>query len=249
MQAAPLFGALLTTRIGDRYGWRAVCYCYAAFAAAFTFVWASLASDRPVAEFDFKKKPASSPKPPAAATPQLEPEPEPEPEPAASEVTVTDREVLLSKPSIALACFHIAFNFLDQTRHQLSPTIYMEKFGCTPVQMGTYLAIGNACHVPANFLWGTLESVLISRGTSTLRYAPSSLPLARSLAHSSTPTADANSQPGRGIVSAPAPAHSNMCTMRMYVYASRIRKMSTGVGSYLEALLAMAYGEENGIFF
>jgi hypothetical protein len=249
LQAAPLFGALLTTRIGDRYGWRAVCYCYAAFAAAFTFVWASLASDRPVAEFDFKKKPASSPKPPAAATPQLEPEPEPEPEPAASEVTVTDREVLLSKPSIALACFHIAFNFLDQTRHQLSPTIYMEKFGCTPVQMGTYLAIGNACHVPANFLWGTLESVLISRGTSTLRYAPSSLPLARSLARTLLYTHCRRKQPARPWYCVRSRPRSQQHVHDAYVYASRIRKMSTGVGSYLEALLAMAYGEENGIFF
>lgn len=29
------------------------------------------------------------------------------------------------------------------------------------VQMGTYLAIGNACHVPANFLWAAVESYLI----------------------------------------------------------------------------------------
>lgn len=164
---------MLTTRIGDRYGWRAVCYCYAAFAGIFTLVWASLASDRPAPEFDHKKLAVDS----APEVTKAFKQPMPAADKEGGVEAVTDREILLSKPSVALACFHIAFNFLDQTRHQLSPTIYMEKFGCSPVQMGTYLAIGNACHVPANFLWGALESVLISRGVTTLRYVPSAMPV------------------------------------------------------------------------
>eukprot|EP01051_Picozoa_sp_SAG22_P013627 SAG22_NODE_1548_length_4150_cov_2.816095_6_plen_85_part_00 len=52
---------------------------------------------------------------------------------------------------------------MDATRQQLSPMMYMQKFNCSPVQMGTYLAIGNACHVPANFLWGAAESFMITR--------------------------------------------------------------------------------------
>lgn len=102
-----MFGALLTTRIGDRYGWRAVCYCYAIFTAAFTVVWASLASDRPAPEFDHKKS-ANQPK-----SAKLSPQP-PVPDTDAEAEAVTDREILLSKPSLALAFFHVAFNFLDQ---------------------------------------------------------------------------------------------------------------------------------------
>ena len=113
-QAAPLFGALLTTRIGDRYGWRVVCYCYAAFAAGFTAIWASLAADRPAPEFDHKKKPATRSSPEVAKSFQ-----QPTPEKKASVDAVTDREILLSKPSLALACFHIAFNFLDQVKSHL----------------------------------------------------------------------------------------------------------------------------------
>ena len=145
--AAPLFGALLTTRIGDKYGWRAVCYSYASVTAAFTLIWSAYASDRPAPEFDHKQialEAAASPKPASVKASVAASAAAADPVAAA----VTDREILLSKPSLALAAFHIAFNFLDATRHQLSPTIYMQKFGCTPVQMGTYLAIGNACHVP-----------------------------------------------------------------------------------------------------
>ena len=39
--------------------------------------------------------------------------------------------------------------------------MYMEKFGLSAVQMGSYLAIGNAMHIPAGFLWAALESVLL----------------------------------------------------------------------------------------
>ena len=56
--------------------------------------------------------------------------------------------------------------------------------------MGTYLAIGNSFHIPANFLWAGLESFAIRRGVSTLQ----------------------------------------------------IRKLATGMGSYLEAALALCYG-------
>ena len=42
---------------------------------------------------------------------------------------------MLSISALALAAFHIAADFGEFTRHQLAPTMYMEKFSCTPVQM------------------------------------------------------------------------------------------------------------------
>ena len=37
----------------------------------------------------------------------------------------------------------------------------MERFGCTPVQMGSYLAVGNAMHIPAGFIWAALGTRLL----------------------------------------------------------------------------------------
>jgi hypothetical protein len=34
--------------------------------------------------------------------------------------------------------------------------------------MGSYLAIGNAMHIPAGFIWAALESMLIKRCVPTL---------------------------------------------------------------------------------
>ena len=113
--AAPLLGALITTRLGARFGWRTVCYVYAGAVAAFTLVWATLASDRPLPKHAPRATPPPSPGP-SAKTPTR-----PSVKPA------TDWQLLLTKPSLALAAFHICFNFLDSTRHQLSPSIYMQK--------------------------------------------------------------------------------------------------------------------------
>lgn len=44
----------------------------------------------------------------------------------------------------------------------------MEKFGLSAVQMGSYLAVGNAMHIPAGFLWAALESVLLRRNVPLL---------------------------------------------------------------------------------
>lgn len=100
-------------------------------------------------------------------------------------------------PALALAAFHIAADFGEFTRHQLAPTMYMEKFSCTPVQMvgyfctnfccscyllkitdhapgcyahmqGSYLAIGNAVHIPAGFVWAAIEASLVKRGVNVL---------------------------------------------------------------------------------
>ena len=102
--------------------------------------------------------------------------------------------VVLLSPALALAAFHIAADFGEFTRHQLAPTMYMEKFSCTPVEMvgapqplprvspdthfadialwcalqGSYLAIGNAMHIPAGFVWAAIESYLVKRGVNVL---------------------------------------------------------------------------------
>ena len=158
--AAPLFGALITTRLGARAGWRSVCMAYAAGTATFTLLWTALARDRP----EVAAEPAAR----KAATRGVGARAGIRTQPRESETRVGYWDILLVKPSLALGVFHMSFNFMDATRFQLSPTIYMERFHCSPVQMGTYLAIGHACHIPANFVWGALESWAIRRGTSML---------------------------------------------------------------------------------
>jgi hypothetical protein len=45
--ACPLLAALITTRISERFGWRVVCYVYAAAIGVFAGLWQLLATDRP----------------------------------------------------------------------------------------------------------------------------------------------------------------------------------------------------------
>ena len=45
----PLLAALLTPRIASRWGWRAVCYIFAAVGGGFLVLWQLLASDKPEA--------------------------------------------------------------------------------------------------------------------------------------------------------------------------------------------------------
>eukprot|EP01044_Picomonas_judraskeda_P025226 COSAG03_NODE_7235_length_944_cov_1.420118_2_plen_239_part_01 len=45
--STPLLAAIMTPRLASRFGWRYVCYIYAAVAGAFTGVWLLLADDSP----------------------------------------------------------------------------------------------------------------------------------------------------------------------------------------------------------
>jgi MFS family permease len=45
--STPLLAAVMTPRLASRFGWRFVCYIYAAFAGGFTGIWLLLASDSP----------------------------------------------------------------------------------------------------------------------------------------------------------------------------------------------------------
>lgn len=45
--STPLLAAIMTPRLASRFGWRYVCYIYAAIAGAFTGVWLLLADDSP----------------------------------------------------------------------------------------------------------------------------------------------------------------------------------------------------------
>lgn len=108
---------------GADHGW---CPAQAA-TAAFTVAWVAFAADKP-AEVD--DKPAAAAAGGAAAVPAV---------PAKPPAKAWDWRVLIQKPSLALLGFHLSFNFMDATRHQLSPMMYMEKFNCSPVQVGLLL--------------------------------------------------------------------------------------------------------------
>ena len=79
-----------------------------------------------------------------------------------------DWRILRTRPALALGLFHLASDIGDFTRHQLAPTMYLEKFKCTPIEMGSWLALGNAMNIPAGFIWATVESLLIRKDVATL---------------------------------------------------------------------------------
>jgi hypothetical protein len=144
--STPLLAALFTPRIASHFGWRTVCHIYAVAAGAYAVFWAALASDRPAVSV----KPLPPPPTPTPDDGAAAPSPTTPPAAAGSSSKPPfDWRILRTRPALALLGFHVAADFGEFTRHQLAPTMYMERFGCSPVQMGSYLAIGNAMHIPA----------------------------------------------------------------------------------------------------
>ena len=107
----PLLAALFTPRIAERYGWRAVCYIFSSAGGAFLLLWRLLASNSPTSAAT--STPAAVP-----LTPETKAEKAP---------TGTDWRILRTKPALALGLFHLASDIGDFTRHQLAPTIFLEK--------------------------------------------------------------------------------------------------------------------------
>eukprot|EP01043_Picozoa_sp_COSAG02_P046429 COSAG02_NODE_4340_length_5485_cov_2.496101_6_plen_329_part_00 len=202
--STPLLAAIMTPRLASRFGWRFVCYMYATVAGAFTGIWLLLAGDSPggrknVGGAAAAKKPTR----PAFDWRIMRTKPGLSQLSLCLCVSSSARAQqlrlhfgVLYFPALALAAFHIAADFGEFTRHQLAPTMYMEKFSCTPVEMvgasqlattvasrvdkpisdpvawcglqGSYLAIGNAMHIPAGFVWAAIESYLVKRGVNVL---------------------------------------------------------------------------------
>jgi len=103
--STPLLAAVLTPRIADRFGWRFVCYLFAAVAGGFTLVWQALASDVPGAA----KKPQRTE---AAGAEDSAPK---------KAKKAFDWRILRTKPAMALFACHVAADFGEFTRHQLAP--------------------------------------------------------------------------------------------------------------------------------
>ena len=107
----PLLAALFTPRIAERYGWRAVCYIFSGVGGAFMLLWRLLASNSPATV--------------ATSTPDAIP---PTPSTKSEKTTKeTDWRILRTKPALALGLFHLASDVGDFTRHQLAPTVFLEK--------------------------------------------------------------------------------------------------------------------------
>lgn len=104
----PLLAALFTPRIAERFGWRAVCYIFSGVGGAFLVLWRLLASNSPANV--------------ATSTPDAIP-----PNKRAQTRTGTDWRILRTKPALALGLFHLASDIGDFTRHQLAPTVFLEK--------------------------------------------------------------------------------------------------------------------------
>ena len=124
--STPLLAALFTPRIANRFGWRTVCYLYAAAAAAYTSLFMLLATDKPVPRL-------AAPHVAAGGAEKSGAEKEAQQQAAVDvekEKKKFDWRILRTKPALALMAFHIAADFGEFTRHQLAPTMYMEKFGC-----------------------------------------------------------------------------------------------------------------------
>ena len=103
----PLLAALLTPRIASRWGWRAVCYIFAALGGGFLVLWQLLASDKPEALGATAEGTAK-----AAAQ---------DPKPQKKKGPAIDWRILKTRPALALGLFHLASDVGDFTRHQLAP--------------------------------------------------------------------------------------------------------------------------------
>ena len=68
----------------------------------------------------------------------------------------------------AMVVYWTAFGNINYTHLNLAPTFYMEKFGCTPLQFGNYLAIVNSTNIPLTFVSGAIETILLNRGVRTI---------------------------------------------------------------------------------
>eukprot|EP01043_Picozoa_sp_COSAG02_P018529 COSAG02_NODE_867_length_16363_cov_3.359137_9_plen_302_part_00 len=111
----PLLAALFTPRIAERYGWRAVCYIFSGVGGAFLVLWRLLASNSP-ATVATSTPDAIPPNPKRKAKTKSE-----------TNATGTDWRILRTKPALALGLFHLASDVGDFTRHQLAPTVFLEK--------------------------------------------------------------------------------------------------------------------------
>ena len=95
------------------------------------------------------------------------PSPQPLPVPSATQALIQVK---------AMVVYWTAFGNINYTHLNLAPTFYMEKFGCTPLQFGNYLAIVNSTNIPLTFVSGAIETILLNRGAQTIADAAEILP-------------------------------------------------------------------------
>jgi MFS family permease len=116
----PTIAAFVTPRIAERFGWRSVCYSYALTGGSFLALWRLFASNKPKLSVKADAQPAGQ---------------DPQQKQGQDKAALFDWRILRTRPSLALGLFHLASDIGDFTRHQLGPTIFLEKFGCSPVQV------------------------------------------------------------------------------------------------------------------
>ena len=146
--AAPALSALITPRIAARYGWRRVVALYGAAGVLFGLLFQLTASSKPRAE--------GQPKTAAVA--------------ATAAIASKPSWAMFKLPAVhAIMAYHIAYDNMNQTMVALAPTMFMRKFGLSPVQMSTYVSAAQAVHIPFGFMVTGIETFLLKLGWPVLK--------------------------------------------------------------------------------
>lgn len=150
---APALSVAITPRLASRFNWKTVCKIYAGGTFAYAVLWTLAFADSP---------PALAPS--AAAAADASPVPKEQTKPKKT----VEWGILKLPHSLTLIAYHVAFDNLETTLFQLAPTMFVEKFGLSAVQMSSFVGVAQMVHVPAGFAVSALESLLIKRGVDTL---------------------------------------------------------------------------------
>jgi sugar phosphate permease len=154
---APALSVAITPRLAARFNWKTVCKIYAGGTFGYAVLWTVAFADSPPRSLADRVD--TEP-----VTQKQERKQQQEPE----QKTTVEWGILRLPHSLTLIAYHVAFDNLETTLFQLAPTMFVEKFGMSVVQMSSFVGVAQMVHVPAGFAVSALESLLIKRRVDTL---------------------------------------------------------------------------------
>ncbi len=158
---APALSVAITPRLASRFNWKTVCKLYAGGTFAYAVLWTVAFADSPPQALADRGDMES-------ASQKQEGKQQQSPEPEQKKKAAVEWGILRLPHSLTLIAYHVAFDNLETTLFQLAPTMFVEKFGMSVVQMSSFVGVAQMVHVPAGFAVSALESLLIKRRVDTL---------------------------------------------------------------------------------
>lgn len=150
---SPAIAVAITPRLSQRFKWSTVCLVWAASAVGYAVIWQLFFQDKPPAHREALPSGGGGQETPPEKTPPKK---------------AVEYAILGLPNSLSLIGYHIAFDNLAMTMIQLAPTIFMDRFGCSAIQMSKYVGAAQTAHIPAGFIVSAFDSVLIQAGVPPL---------------------------------------------------------------------------------